>query len=371
MSGRLRILLSSQAGDPEDRRTWSGTPYLLLQALRSGGQLEVMAHSSVMGSSGLRLSRALDRLIGLRHAFIPGPVQRVLAGASVAVAARHHDCASVLHLGTYDIPLVMGRPAYIYVDNSYDFWERHALAARILPARQRRAFRELERRALGRVKHVFTAGQHVAGNLVSAFGFSRDRVTAVGTGLGSSIRPYHGPKDYAQGRLLIVAKLRPQDKGLGLLLEAFAQAREKMPHLSLTVIGGASYPELTGRPGVRGTGWITAEELQELFDQSTLYVMPATYEPWGLSYLEALACRTPVLGLRRGALPEISGDGRYGFLLGEPSVPALATLLLDALSDPQRLARMGSEGQQHCLAHYRWDRIAARIADVIAGHQTP
>lgn len=196
----------------------------------------------------------------------------------------------------------------------------------------------------------------------------RARVTALGSGLGS-IEPYHGPKDYGRDRLLIVAKVRPHEKGLPLLLEAFRLARAQRPALQLTVIGGASNPALQGLEGVHGTGWISAEELQALFNQSCLYVMPASYEPWGLSYLEALACRTPIVGLARGAVPEISGDGRYGFLLERADAGELARLLLDALSDPARLERMGSAGQQHCLATYQWKQVAQAMARIMTGPQ--
>jgi glycosyltransferase involved in cell wall biosynthesis len=38
-------------------------------------------------------------------------------------------------------------------------------------------------------------------------------------------------------------------------------------------------------------------------------------EPFGLSVVEAMACGTPVLGYRRGALPETVEDGVTGFLV--------------------------------------------------------
>lgn len=364
-----RLLLTCAAGSPEDPKTWSGTPSHILNALREEGRLEPIPYASPLKGRHDLWARSLDRALGLQHKFIYGPVRRQFSGSAASAAARAADCYASLHLGTYDMPLLGHRlPRYLFVDNNYDLWERQARDAQQLSPHQKRWFRRLEKQALSQAKHVFTVGQHVADNFIDAWGLPRNKVTAVGTGLGG-IKPYFGPKDYTRGRLLIVAKVRPHEKGLPLLLEAFTLARRQRPELQLTVIGGAKDPSVIGCEGVHGTGWITAEELQRIFEESCLFVMPATYEPWGLSYLEALACRTPVVGLSRNALPEISGNGRFGFLLPSTSVSELAEMLLRALSDPQHLEIMGNAGQKHCLERYQWSKVARAISDTVAQHK--
>lgn len=366
-----KLLLCSHAGSPLEPRTWSGTPYKLYSALREQALLEPVGWASQPAERWQPRLRKLDRLLGLQHGFIHGPARRAGAALGATAAAGAAGCSALLHLGTYDLlPLPSQLPHYVYVDSCYDFWERNALAARQLGRYQREAFRLLERQTLRAARRVFTVGEHVAAEMVERYGLNPARVRAVGSGLGD-IRPLQTDKDYRSKQLLIVAKLRPADKGLPLLLQALEIARRSDPEISLTVIGGAKYPELQGLAGVRGTGWISAEELQDIFDRAALYVMPAGYEPWGLAYLEALACRTPIVGLNRGAFPELSGQGRYGFALEQQTPEALAALLLAALADPARLARMGSEGQAHCLAHYSWQRVAREIGEGILADLRP
>jgi glycosyltransferase involved in cell wall biosynthesis len=49
-------------------------------------------------------------------------------------------------------------------------------------------------------------------------------------------------------------------------------------------------------------------------------IVPAMWdEPFGLACIEALACGTPVVALRRGALSELVADGRTGWLCDEPA----------------------------------------------------
>lgn len=341
-----------------------------MEAIASDGRLEVVPWHSFADSRGLRLATRLDRAAGLRH-FIPGPMARRHAARETRRIGRERRCAAILHMGTYDIgwrrsPLT----DYFYTDNTYDLWERQANAARQLSSWTRRCFRFLENRSLRNVCHAFTTGEHVARNLTQTYGLPPERITAVGTGLGG-IEPYHGPKDYTRPELLIVAKVRPHDKGLPLLLAAVELMRKRLPAVHLTVMGGATYPDVQAAQNVTGTGWIEFEQVQRIYENATLFVMPATYEPWGLSYIEALACRAPIVGLNHNAFPEISGNGRFGFMLTDVSAEGLAKLLLDALADPARLEQMGRAGQEYCLQRYDWGKIGQKIADRICADLAP
>ena len=91
-------------------------------------------------------------------------------------------------------------------------------------------------------------------------------------------------------------------------------------------------------------------------------VQPMLNDPWGQVYLEAMASRTPVMGLNRNGLPEIVDGGRHGFLVDRADPAALAEAILCAVSDPQRLERMATAAQRHVLQNYSWNRVAERIA---------
>ena len=60
------------------------------------------------------------------------------------------------------------------------------------------------------------------------------------------------------------------------------------------------------RPGVKTVGRVDGERKQDLLAGAQCLWMPARWnEPFGLTLIEAMASGTPVLGTRRGALPEI------------------------------------------------------------------
>jgi glycosyltransferase involved in cell wall biosynthesis len=53
-----------------------------------------------------------------------------------------------------------------------------------------------------------------------------------------------------------------------------------------------------------------------LLGQARALLMPILWdEPFGIVMAEALSCGTPVLGLRRGAVPEVVEDGVSGYVV--------------------------------------------------------
>ncbi|HEU4570358.1 MAG TPA: glycosyltransferase [Gemmatimonadales bacterium] len=84
------------------------------------------------------------------------------------------------------------------------------------------------------------------------------------------------------------------------------------------VVAGGWRPSL--RRGLRFVGSVGGARKAELLAGARLLWMPALWdEPFGLTLIEALASGTPVLGTRRGALPEIVTPdvGRLGETLDE------------------------------------------------------
>ncbi|MDR7440205.1 MAG: glycosyltransferase family 4 protein [Armatimonadota bacterium] len=74
-------------------------------------------------------------------------------------------------------------------------------------------------------------------------------------------------------------------------------------------------PHLDGEL-VRFIGPVTAEERNRLSCQALAFVHLVEYEEaFGLTMIEAMACGLPVIGTRRGAVPEVVAHGRTGFVV--------------------------------------------------------
>lgn len=364
-----RVAVSSIFGDPMDRRTWSAAPYnvarglqergIAVEGIHSGGQKSerglLAMRYMMMGYGRPRTSEAVLRMRAAREK----------AAERLAEIARRRRIRHILHTGTLDLPpadLDDGVKHYLYCDHDWALSLQHRTDMQGYSRRALENFEELEREALDSVEHVFTFGAYVRDHLISHYGLPPEKVTVVGSGMGQ-IEPYDQPKTYDRPNLLFVAKHLFAAKGGLLLLEAFRLAQNRLPELSLSIVGDERSRSLVPNlPNIQFYAHLPWRELQRLFRTSTLLTQPMLNDPWGQVYLEAMLSRTPVVGLRRNGLPEILEHGRHGFLVDRAEPEALAATILDALSDPDRLYEMGWSGQQHVLSSYSWDAVADRIA---------
>ena len=369
-NGGRRLALTSVFGDPLNPQTWSGAPNNLARALRRRG-IEV-AGIDAGPARAMKLYFAMDHLARGGGAPLDGNhVRRDVSARRfgsrvIASASAEHGFGAVLHTGTLDLPARANDSVrhYLYCDHTWALALRHRDDARGLSDPYLRRIDALERESYARLGHIFTFGDYVRDNLIEHYGVPAERITTVGSGMGA-IAPHNGAKDYSKPRLLFVAKHLFTSKGGRVLLEAFRLLHRARPDTDLTVVAKNPPRAAIEEPGVTVFDFVPWAKLQDLYREATILTQPMLNDPWGQVYLEAMVSRTPPLGLARNGLPEIVEDGRHGFLVPEADPRALADSILDALSDPARLAAMGESGQRSVLARFSWERVAERIAKTI------
>jgi glycosyltransferase involved in cell wall biosynthesis len=127
---------------------------------------------------------------------------------------------------------------------------------------------------------------------------------------------------------------------------------EKAPHLAIDAARAAGMPiilagkcsepierayfgqEIEPRvgPDVTIFGVADGKAKRELLAKAACLLFPITWdEPFGLVVIEAMACGTPVVALRRGAVPELIVDGQTGIIVDHPDA------LPDAIAQARQL----------------------------------
>lgn len=105
------------------------------------------------------------------------------------------------------------------------------------------------------------------------------------------------------------------------------------------------------------TGYVTDEELVQLYNLCRLYVFPSWHEGFGLPALEAMACGAPVIGADTSSLPEVIGLKEA--LFDPYDVSAIAAKIAQVLEDDAFRAALRAHGLQQA-ERFSWDETAKR-----------
>ncbi len=171
-----------------------------------------------------------------------------------------------------------------------------------------------------------------------------------------------------QPSIVAVARLAPV-KRFGLLLDAVAAARERVPNLTLTIVGdgpereklAAQASALGGDGWVEFAGHIDHHDLVAVYRRSWIVASASLAEGWGLSLTEAAGCATPAVATDiRGHRSSVV-DGETGLLAAPDD---LADALVRALTDHELRARLGAAAETRVRA-MTWDATAAGVLAVL------
>jgi glycosyltransferase involved in cell wall biosynthesis len=202
-------------------------------------------------------------------------------------------------------------------------------------------------------------------------GAPEHKMTVVHNGVDFSIFHPSAPLKHEPHRLVFAGALVP-DKGLHLLISAFADLKPKYPNLELEVFGSSSLWSRTDYlntqqlaaqfPGLTFHGKRTQHEIAEGFRRSGICVVPSIwFDPYPLISLEAQACGAPVVAFRMGGLPEGIVNGKTGIVVDEITPQALGQTLDKLLSDRNKLFDMSGDAATHAATAFRWETVVEKI----------
>ena len=149
-----------------------------------------------------------------------------------------------------------------------------------------------------------------------------------------------------------------EQKGVDILLDAFAEVAPQVPDAKLRIAGrGVLQPLLERKIRTYGLqnqvellGFVNRENALRLYRESMMVVMPSVWwEQFGMVIPESLASGTPVIGAAVGGIREQLADTSFGFLVPPRDPRALAEKILRLLRDPDEAKRAGESAREFIL----------------------
>ena len=282
-----------------------------------------------------------------------------------------HD-NQVLGYGMLDIERA-GLPIVTTLHHPITFDRRLDLAAattlrKKITLRRWYGFLKMQGRVARQARAILTPSESSARDIAADFGVDASRIQVIPLGVDDVFAPPTDPR--VPGRIVAMASADAPIKGVATLLEAFAKLRTERDCELLLITrpqpGGRTerlIDKLSIGAHVRFVHGVSDEELVALMGSAEVACVPSLYEGFSLPTAELMACATPLVVSRAGAIPEVVGpDGVCADLVEPGNVEQLRKALAALLDDPDRRTAMGRAGRQRAREKFSWRAVAEATA---------
>jgi phosphatidyl-myo-inositol dimannoside synthase len=171
-------------------------------------------------------------------------------------------------------------------------------------------------------------------------------------------------------------------KGQDTLLRAWPAVRAAGGDPALLLVGSGPADgrlrRLASQLGVADSvlfaGQVPWAQLPAYYDAGDVFAMPCRtrrggldVEGLGIVYLEASATGLPVIAGDSGGAPDAVLAGETGYVVPGRDVAAVADRISRLLADPAHARAMGEKGLAWVDREWRWDLVAQRLEQILAG----
>ncbi len=230
------------------------------------------------------------------------------------------------------------------------------------------------RQTIGFAARILTVSHFSRAAIARTYGIDPERITVVPNAGAPVFRPVKREAALAHVArtfgipgpfILNVGDLQARKNQAG-LVRAFADMLRSSPGLPhhLVFAGKEQYNASAVRRAaersgfaerIHFTGFISDQDLLQLYNACEFFVFPSFYEGFGMPVLEAMACGRAVACSNTSAVPEVADAA--ALLFDPASTTEIARAMLDLAIDPELRARMERLGSRRA-ARFSWRRTA-------------
>jgi glycosyltransferase involved in cell wall biosynthesis len=229
-------------------------------------------------------------------------------------------------------------------------------------------FLGMQSRVAAQLRHIVTVSRYSAADIATDFGVLPGSLHVVPNGVDTELFKPLPTVTRNPSQMIATASADAPLKGLPVLLKALKKLIEADPARQLVLIArpkpGGDTEALIQRLGlvdqIRFVGDASHEEINHLYAESAVAVVPSLYEGFGLPAVEAMAAGIPLVSSDGGALAEVVADGGLQVPAGDSE--ALAKTLERVLTDPALATRLGEQGRERVERHFCWSVCAQQMA---------
>ena len=174
------------------------------------------------------------------------------------------------------------------------------------------------------------------------------------------------PKERVPGRIVCISRLS-HEKGVDILIKAFAKVRQTVPNASLQIVGDGqdraeveqSIQQFNLQDKVTLHGRQPHDEAIRIIATGQVFALLSRGEGQGIVLLEAASAGLPCVATNVGGIPEAMIDGKTGYLVPNEDVDTAASRISELLDNQELCKSMGTEAEKFA-ANFEWKECIAK-----------
>lgn len=217
-----------------------------------------------------------------------------------------------------------------------------------------------------RSRKIFTVSNFSKLEIIDLLNIKEDKVEVIYNAIPEAIYQNTVHNRIISGKYILSVSSTNPRKNLRGLIQAFEQLN--IPDISLVLIGLPHKSAIEADYGLLNNdriifkGYVSDEELFNMYKYAEVFVYPSLYEGFGIPPLEAMQHGCPVVVSNVSSLPEICGDAAY--YIDPQNINSISKGMYDVLTSPQLRLELKEKGYQR-IKKFNWETSARKIIESI------
>ncbi len=219
----------------------------------------------------------------------------------------------------------------------------------------------------------FIVLSNASGRIISEYGIKKNKIRVVHLPLIDNTK--NGSVDIEKNSIFFGGWIQP-NKGVHVLLEAFALVIKKIPSAKLYLLGMEANESYSAKingiiekyhlsKNILRFGRVDRKDFYRMMEQANVVVIPEQWENMSpVILLESMSRGKAVVASDLGGIPEFVSEGKTGFLAKYDSPKSFAAKIVKILSDPELASMMGNNAKLAFKKVFNEDSIYSGLREV-------
>lgn len=220
----------------------------------------------------------------------------------------------------------------------------------------------IEKEVLEQASVIFALSSYSEHEFASVLGGPTSRIISCGFPIECPVELTQAPSK--EPIIIAVGRFSDPRKNIGMLLRMFEQVHNIIPAARMYVVGEKPIHNLwAGRideaalQAVTFTGPVSADELQEFYQQARVQVITSHQEGFGIVGIEGMSFGVPVVSTDCGGTSSYVMNGETGYLVPLDDDASMAQHVITILLNPRMRDYLSRNARTFVQQHYTYDVI--------------